>query len=526
METTNFLQEILKISLVALIAYISYYYYKYFTRENPLPGPFPLPLIGNIHQVLKNGSFDMNKFQAKYGDLCEFYTGSQRFILLSNDDLIKKIMKPTVRGPFHNRVNDDNEGLEEIGLLNTGLSFNNNYDNWRFHRKFYTKVMMSTSLIKQSVIVVRNSFLEMEKYWNDLGEDTIFEFNHWMKRYFFDTIFIISSNNRAYALANYYNKVTKNGKLSLPESLLKESNTFVESINVAVQSFQYFFILPRMVLHLPIIKRYTQYLKGRIYWIRNNVNNIIKSRREEISKTPIDQKLKSDILTMFLTVNTERDITERIADDLHDEPMSDKEVQRNFVEIMGAGIDTSSNSLCFLVDFLENNPKAKQRMIEEIERVLGKDPNSSFTFEDLSKLEYVEAVILESSRIRSVIPLILKTNSVPEVVGSYRWSKNTCFGLNFGAIQKQKSSWKDPEKFNPDRFMDNPDSKNKVYMFGGGLRICPGRNLAMMGLKATLVMLYRKYDIELLGPSKEHIGIVRTCDELKVKLKKRKNVSM
>ncbi|RHZ78408.1 hypothetical protein Glove_165g22 [Diversispora epigaea] len=204
METANFLQEIPKILLVALIVYISYYYYKYFTRENPLPGPFPLPLIGNIHQVLKNGSFDMSKFQAKYGDLCEFYAGSQHFILLSNDDLIQKIMKPTVNSSFHNRVNDDNEGLEEIGLLNTGLAFNNNYDNWRFHCKFYTKVMMSPSLIEQSVIVVQNSFLEMEKYWNDLGEDTIFEFNHWMKQYFFDTIFIISTSNSAYALANYY----------------------------------------------------------------------------------------------------------------------------------------------------------------------------------------------------------------------------------------------------------------------------------------------------------------------------------
>ncbi|CAG8767893.1 3666_t:CDS:2, partial [Acaulospora morrowiae] len=43
------------------------------------------------------------------------------------------------------------------------------------------------------------------------------------------------------------------------------------------------------------------------------------------------------------------------------------------------------------------------------------------------------------------------------------------------------------------------------YMFGGGMRKCPGRNLAMVELKATLVMLYRKYDIELMSPLKETI---------------------
>ncbi|RHZ44559.1 hypothetical protein Glove_718g46 [Diversispora epigaea] len=510
MEATNFLQEILKISLVALMVYISYYYYKYFTRENPLPGPFPLPFIGNIHQIFKNRSFDISKFQAKYGDLCEFYTGSQRFILLNNDDLIQKIMKPTVNGPFQNRVNDDNEGLKEIGLLNAGLLFNNNYTDWQYHRKFLTKVMMSAPFIKQSVIVVQDNFLEMEKYWEKFGENTVFEFNRWITRYFFDTIFITTTNRPAYALANYYNKLTPNEKSTLPESILKESSKFVESVDALIYSVLYFFLVPRIVRKFPGFNRHTQYLKDRVSWLRNGIDNIIKLKREEISKTPIDQKLNSDMLTMFLT-------------DLHDKPMSDKDVQENFIGILSAGIDTSANSVCFIVDFLENNPKAKQRMIEEIERVLGKDPNSSFTLEDLSKLEYVEATIIEASRLRSNVPINFKKNSVPEVIGGYKWPKDTYFMMSIDKIQNHESYWKNPETFNPDRFMDNPEIKNKVYMFGGGLRKCPGRNLAMVELKATLAMLYRKYDIELLGPLKEHVGISRKCDELKVKLRKRKN---
>ncbi|RHZ76333.1 hypothetical protein Glove_199g146 [Diversispora epigaea] len=526
LNTLNFSYEILKILLIASIAYTSHYYYKYFTRENPLPGPFPLPFIGNILQVFRNFSFDLENVQAKYGDLCEFHMGSKRFILLGNNDLIEKIMKQVISNPFHNRVSDDSEGLKEIGVLNTGLLFNNNYDDWKLHRKIFVKVLLLPSFVRQSIKFVQDNFLEMEQYWEKLGEDEVLEFDRWMKYYFFDTIFIVTTSKPAYSLANYYNNVTPNEKSNIPESILKECNGFVEAVSSFAHGILYFHSIPRAIRNFPGVRRYTRNLKERIDWFRNNVENIVKSKREEISKTPIDQKLKPDMLTMLMTVNTERDVTEKIADDENDEPISDKNIAASFMEAMLGGIDTGSNSICFLVYYLENNPRVKQRMIEEIEYVLGKDPNKSFTFEDLSKLKYVKAVIKEASRVLTVSPIRTKRNSAPEVIGGYKWSKGTDFLLNMDRIQNHKSYWKDPDVFNPDRFMDkeNPDFKNRLYMFGGTMRKCPGRNFGMMELKATLVMLYRKYDIELMGKLKQHIGASRTCDELKVKLRKRKNL--
>ncbi|CAG8821474.1 8971_t:CDS:1, partial [Cetraspora pellucida] len=32
--------------------YVFNFYYKYLTRPNPLHGPFPLPLIGNLHNMI------------------------------------------------------------------------------------------------------------------------------------------------------------------------------------------------------------------------------------------------------------------------------------------------------------------------------------------------------------------------------------------------------------------------------------------------------------------------------------------
>ena len=49
------------------------------------------------------------------------------------------------------------------------------------------------------------------------------------------------------------------------------------------------------------------------------------------------------------------------------------------------------------------------------------------------------------------------------------------------------------------------------------MRICPGRNLAMTGLKTLVVLLFSKYNVELVNYS-AHCTVGNHCDELKVKL--------
>ncbi|RHZ44579.1 hypothetical protein Glove_718g52 [Diversispora epigaea] len=183
------------------------------------------------------------------------------------------------------------------------------------------------------------------------------------------------------------------------EDVLGESDTFIE-----LDAFD------NRILNCSKLNRYTQYLKD------------------------VDEKRN----LMFFRVNTER---ERIADGLHDKSMSANyynKITSNEKSSVLKGILKESDMFVetIFVDFLENNPKIKQRMMEEIEHVLGKDPNSSFTSKYLPKLEYVEAVIKEdnlhyygysisltfnikyyiiaASRLCSIVPLNFKY-SVPEV---------------------------------------------------------------------------------------------------------------
>lgn len=66
-----------------------------------------------------------------------------------------------------------------------------------------------------------------------------------------------------------------------------------------------------------------------------------------------------------------------------------------------------------------------------------------------------------------------KRNSTPEMVGNYKWPKNTNFILYYDRVQRSDSYWKDPNTFDPDRFMEKDnENQHQLHMFGGGLRIC------------------------------------------------------
>ncbi|CAG8640892.1 16711_t:CDS:2, partial [Acaulospora colombiana] len=464
---------------------------------------------GNLFQIYGDIGEWPSKFQEKYGDMYEIYSGPQRIVWLCSEGLINKIMKPKTHSNFHDLVKSDNEGLREIGVLESGVICNINYKNWEYYRRFYARTILRHSVLSTFVHSIMEVFNEMENYWEQLGDETVLEFSKWSKRYFMDSIFFVATGKPAYSMASYYNSLSTDKKISVSESNLKESDTFLEAIDAYSMSLIYFMLFPKFIRNFPGFSGYTRKLKSRVNWLRNNIYNIIKERREEIERTPEDQELANDILTMFLTINTSRDITEKIADSLHDKPMTDEEICGNFVETMTGGSDTASNSICFLIHSLSHHPEVKEKLIEEIDRVLGKDLNYKLTYENVAKLEYCEAVINECLRLFTIAPILPKKNTNPDEIGGVKFSADTQFIINVQGIHKHKFLWENPGEFIPERFMGEAGvkSKNSFYAFGGGLRKCAGRNFAMLELKITLAMLYGKYNVELVdrdAPIKFH----------------------
>ncbi|RGB33673.1 cytochrome P450, partial [Rhizophagus diaphanus] len=152
-----------------------------------------------------------------------------------------------------------------------------------------------------------------------------------------------------------------------------------------------------------------------------------------------------------------------------------------------------ANMFSFIVYYVLKNPDVKKKLIEEIDRIFQDDKTRSITKDDFYNLNYCEAIVKEVARVLPIIHTFARCIDKPDEIAGYQWPANTLFRIYIDAIHYNKDFWEEPYKFNPDRWMDEnfEPKKNSFIMFGGGLRLCPGRKLAMIELICFMALLFR-----------------------------------
>jgi cytochrome P450 len=169
----------------------------------------------------------------------------------------------------------------------------------------------------------------------------------------------------------------------------------------------------------------------------------------------------------------------------------------------------------------------KKKMLEEIDYIFQGDKMRSITKDDFYSLNYCKAIVKEVARVQPIMHTFTRYIDKPNEIAGYQWPADTFFLINVKAIHNSDNYWEEPDKFNPDRWMveNFEPKKHSFIMFGGGLRFCPGKNLAMIQLVCLMALLFRKYEINLVdmnSPLKTGSGgILITCPELLVEIKPR-----
>ncbi|KAF2834780.1 putative cytochrome P450 [Patellaria atrata CBS 101060] len=169
--------------------------------------------------------------------------------------------------------------------------------------------------------------------------------------------------------------------------------------------------------------------------------------------------------------------------------------------LFGAGADTSASTLITFVLACCAFPEMMKPAWEELDRVVG--PYRSPSFDDEKNLPYVRAFVKEVFRWRSVA-IIGGQPHAPIQDDYYKgWyiPKNTWVQGNVWAIHHNEREFPDPDRFNPGRFLEGskdhrPFPAEKGYMtFGWGRRVCSGQALAEQGTYITIARILWGFNI-------------------------------
>ncbi|XP_035722243.1 cytochrome P450 9e2-like [Vespa mandarinia] len=203
-----------------------------------------------------------------------------------------------------------------------------------------------------------------------------------------------------------------------------------------------------------------------------------------------------------------------------------------------AGFDTSSTLMCFMVHELAVHQEIQDRLRQEIDEVLLRT-NGELTYEELSKMEYMEMIINETLRKyppaifldrlcakRTVIPPSLPNGK--EII----IEANTSIWIPSFGFHHDPKYFPDPEKFDPERFSEENKQNIIPYTylpFGMGPRRCIGERFALMETKIVIVNILKKFIIKRTSKTIDPVVFDNNSFNLKIKggfwinLEQRKN---
>ncbi|CAG8612937.1 9895_t:CDS:2 [Paraglomus occultum] len=546
------LPDVLALLIIVSVLYTIKFYVSYFNRDNALPGPLPLPIVGNLLQFAMYGDMVLwvDVLHKKYGDLWELYMGSERHIWVSRADLVDKLFSTSTKSNFKYRTKG-NRALAEIKLLDHGIGMNRDLNLWAFNRKMMKLVMTSKEFNEYVLKIVPKMVNEMETYWTKLGyiEDArqndlndnvntnatvgdvkIINLPDWFFALTLDDILHISTNKHGCALASLLLSHSPNSEIPYSPETMNYAKEFRDSWATFMESISTAIFMPDLVrLGTPIgLMKRRKYLKNS-HWLNNNLLSMIREKRAEIENEVNDDSSKTnyDILRLLLVANTPRGHVVKRGSDETDKPMSDDEVRGLLLEILVASVESSASLMCFVIYLVRHNPEVKKKIREEVDPLFKDNPNGILQLDDVNKkLDYLEAVIKETTRIYPSGPINQRLSSQDDEIGGYKWKAGTQFMIDVVGIHNHRAHWSNPEEFKPERFLSQSKDivPNSIQTFGGGLRICPGKQYGMLFTKIVLASLYNRYDIELANENEKPVAVYRIalhCHRLRVKLKKR-----
>eukprot|EP01090_Pellita_catalonica_P009370 TRINITY_DN20434_c0_g1_i1.p1 TRINITY_DN20434_c0_g1~~TRINITY_DN20434_c0_g1_i1.p1 ORF type:complete len:411 (+),score=68.97 TRINITY_DN20434_c0_g1_i1:102-1334(+) len=180
--------------------------------------------------------------------------------------------------------------------------------------------------------------------------------------------------------------------------------------------------------------------------------------------------------------------------------LPDQELRDNLYLFFIAGHDTSSSALSSALYFLAKDHVLQERLYNEVKGV----DIQTISVAELKKLVFLGNVLREALRLHSPAALISARAVKQEGgvdIGGYHVPKGVSVAVALHAVMMDERIWKDPTKFDPDRYLTIKGDLNVMMpAFSAGPRICVGKRFAEIEMQTALVHLIQSYSFDVISP--------------------------
>ncbi|KAK7871480.1 hypothetical protein R5R35_010202 [Gryllus longicercus] len=482
------------------------YYLMFMTRRarliQPLPGPKPLPFLGNVLEFGRNGTEIMTQLARlgqKYGYFYRAWFGPFLYIVVAHPKEAEVFITSNV-----NITKSLNYKFLQpwlgLGLLtSTGHK-------WKSHRKlltptFHFKILEEfvdvfnfhgNVMIQKLKTEVNGPEFDVHKYITLCTLDSICEAAMGVSMHVQDN----KNNNYVKALKNV-------GDIVMRRSVRP-------------------WLFPNFIFNN---SEYGKQQRASIQILHDTSNEIIANRKKEFyskengyanksQENEFGQKFRLAFLDLLLQYQRDGG------------NLTDEEIREEVDTFMFEGHDTVSSGLGFCLWLLAKHPQCQERAYEELYGIFG-DSNRDTTVQDLQEMKYLECVIKETLRLYPSVAIFLRELDEDVKLDTCLILAGTTIAFLPYFMHRHPDYFPEPEKFDPDRFSpDRAQGRNPyAYIpFSAGPRNCIGQRFAMMEMKSLVSKVLRYY--KLLPGTTELVLcselVLRSVTGINIKLENRK----